>query len=84
MAFTQGAKVKIPVKYNKNYKASGPKSYVYLLRKFKFTPTQPGPYQVKSKLQQSGKPYSHHAVGGKAHVRSALVKQQADGTAGEV
>lgn len=36
---------KVILRGNPNYKASGIKSYVWLLRKYGFKPTRPGPYQ---------------------------------------
>ena len=76
---------KVILKHNPNYKASGPKSYVYLLRKYGFKPTMPGPYQHSSQLHQSGKFHvRQHDLGGKARVAQKLVKQNSDGTAGEV
>lgn len=76
---------KVILKHNPNYQASGPKSYVYLLRKYGFTPTLPGPYQRHSQLHQSGKfQAGQHHVGGKARVTEKLVKQSSDGTTGEV
>jgi len=35
---------KIPLVHNKNYQRHGTKSYVYLLNRFGFQPTKPGPY----------------------------------------
>lgn len=36
---------KVVLRGNPNYKASGILSYVWLLRKYAFKPTLPGPYQ---------------------------------------
>jgi hypothetical protein len=36
---------RVALRGNPNYKASGIKSYVWLLRKYGFKPTRPGPYQ---------------------------------------
>lgn len=36
---------KVFLRGNPNYQASGIKSYVWLLRKYGFKPTRPGPYQ---------------------------------------
>lgn len=38
---------KIRVVHNKNYRSSGTKSYVWLLNKWGFDPTMPGPYFQK-------------------------------------
>lgn len=66
---------------NTNYKASGTKSYVYLLNRFGFQPTQPGPYYHQNKVVQRGlapegfkKP-----VGGRLHHQRVLVKKTGDG-----
>jgi hypothetical protein len=78
---------------NKAYKRSGPKSYVYLLQKWGFEPTQPGPYFHMNKVTQTG--HSHgkknvfHKYGGKAHTHRVLAKKKfgAEGStadAGEV
>lgn len=37
---------------NPKYQRSGPKSYVFLLNKYKFSPTKPGPYILGGKVQQ--------------------------------
>lgn len=60
---------------NKKYKASGPKSYVYLLHKYKFTPTLPGPYHVGNKIHTQGKHGEGKAVGGRTHVQHVLQKK---------
>lgn len=77
---------KINLVRNKNYQASGIKSYVFMLRKYGFQPTLEGPFQAGSHLEQSGKfhPRSQHPIGGKARVTHSLVKTKADGTTGEV
>lgn len=46
---------RIKVVHNKNYKPSGPKSYVYLLHKYKFKPSKDGPYFVANHAHQQGK-----------------------------
>jgi hypothetical protein len=58
---------------NTNYKASGIKSLVWLMHKYDFAPTMAGPIQRRQKATQN--------VGNR---RFTLVKQQADGTTGEV
>ncbi|MCJ1475177.1 hypothetical protein MMC13_003837 [Lambiella insularis] len=69
---------------NPKYKRSGPKSYVFLLNKYSFTPTLEGPYQRGNKLRHQGKFGIHRLVGGRTRVQSVLQKTTADGTAGEV
>ncbi|KAL8829003.1 MAG: hypothetical protein Q9191_002268, partial [Dirinaria sp. TL-2023a] len=77
---------KIKLVHNPKYQASGPKSYVYLLKKYKFGPTTDGPYFVTNKVHQQGKHGETKAVGGKAHVQQrVLLKRGAtQGQAGEV
>lgn len=60
---------------NKNYKAHGTKSYVYLLNRFGFQPTKPGPYYHAHHLHQRGLAGSNVAVGGRAAVVKTLVKK---------
>ncbi|PWY85087.1 acid protease [Aspergillus heteromorphus CBS 117.55] len=76
---------KIKLIPNLSYKRSGPKSYVHLMRKYRFTPTKPGPYSLGSKLQQTGRPYTDKAIGGRARVRTLLQKKNTvSGEIGEV
>ena len=85
MATLQGLQ-KIKLIPNKNYKRSGPKSYVYLLQKWGFEPTKPGPYFQMNKVTQSG----HHGLlkkaGGKAQTHRVLAKKVGpqQGDTGEV
>lgn len=83
MAALQGLQ-KIKIVPNKKYTKSGPKSYVYLLQKWGFEPTQPGPYFHMNKVTQSG----HHGVfkkfGGKATTHRVLAKKTGEGETGEV
>ncbi|KAK9421488.1 putative Eukaryotic aspartyl protease [Seiridium unicorne] len=72
---------------NSNYKASGTKSYVYLLNRFGFQPTQPGPYYHQNKVVQRGlAPESFKkAVGGRLRHERVLVKKTGAGDqSGEV
>ena len=43
---------KIKLIHNPNYKRSGPKSYVYLLKKYNIRPTMEGPYLMGHQLEQ--------------------------------
>lgn len=74
---------KVQVTTNKNYKKSGIKSYAYLLNKWGFEPTQPGPYfQEKSK---SGDKASFHKFGGSSITSRVLAKKAPTaGTTGNV
>lgn len=60
---------------NPKYERSGLKSYVYLLNKYKFSPTKPGPYFLGGKVQQKGKHGIGRLFGGKAHVQRVLQKR---------
>ena len=64
---------------NANYKRSGPKSYVHLLRKYAFKPTLDGPYQISNRMHQQGKHGVHRTVGGKVHVQHVLTKKSTTG-----
>jgi len=83
---TQGLQ-KIRIVHNKNYKRSGTKSYVWLLNKWGFEPTLPGPYFQMNKVTQTG--HGHgllSKIGGKAHQHRVLAKRTgtAEGDTGEV
>lgn len=69
---------------NPNYRKSGTKSYVHLMRKYRFHPTLDGPYYFGSTLEQSGRVFTDMRVGGKARVRQVLRKKLADGKTGLV
>lgn len=77
---------KIPIIHNKNYQRHGPKSYVYLLNRFGFEPTQPGPYRHVTKTHQRGLVPSafKKAIGGRVRHDRVLAKVTADGKSGEV
>lgn len=60
MASTQLQRIKRV--HNPNYKPSGPKSYVYLLRKYNFCPTMEGPYYMGSKVQEPKQKWSFLAL----------------------
>ncbi|KAL8940334.1 MAG: hypothetical protein Q9211_002328 [Gyalolechia sp. 1 TL-2023] len=60
---------------NPKYQRSGPKSYVSLLCKYKFSPTKPGPYLLGGKVQQKGKHGIARLFGGRAHVQRVLQKR---------
>lgn len=68
---------------NQNYKAHGTKSYVYLINKFGFQPTQPGPYRHATSIQQRGLAHSNVARGGRVRRVDNFVKATGDQT-GEV
>nr|WBO26482.1 aspartic peptidase A1 [Trichoderma longibrachiatum] len=68
---------KITAVRNKNYKRHGPKSYVYLLNRFGFEPTKPGPYFHQHRIHQRGlaHPDFKAAVGGRVTRQKVLVKK---------
>lgn len=68
---------------NHNYKKSGPKSYVYLLNRWGFKPTQPGPYFQMNKVSQSGHHGLMHKIGGKATTHQVLAKKKHGTTTGD-
>ena len=71
---------------NKNYKRHGTKSYVYLLNRFGFEPTKPGPYFHATRMEQRGlaHPDMHAPVGGRVRMTKRLAKRDAAGNQGEV
>jgi hypothetical protein len=81
MSAMQGLQ-KIKIIPNKKYKKSGTKSYVYLLQKWGFEPTQPGPYFQMQKVSQTGHHGHFHKHGGKAKTHRVLAKKAGTG-AGE-
>lgn len=85
MSTIQGLQ-KIKIVPNKKYQRSGPKSYVYLLQKWGFEPTKPGPFFQMNKVTQTGHHGLLNKVGGKAHTHRVLAKKvgSAQGQTGEV
>ncbi|KAA8569212.1 hypothetical protein MFRU_004g00610 [Monilinia fructicola] len=81
MASLQGLS-KIRLIPNKNYKRSGLKSYVYLLNKWGFEPTKPGPYFQLNKAVET--PGTFHKFGHKAQTQRVLAKKTSTGENGEV
>lgn len=83
MATLQGLQ-KIQRVHNKKYVRSGPKSYVYLLQKWGFEPTLPGPYFQMTKTSQNG--HQGHLQklklrkSGKATTYHVLAKKKAGAT----
>lgn len=76
---------KVKITANPLYKKSGTKSYLYAMRKYQFSPTQPGPYFFGTMMQQTGRQYTDKAVGGRVHSRQVLQKKVGDSNeAGEV
>lgn len=78
---------KLQVRTNPNYKKHGTKSYVYMMSKYGFNPTQEGPYSHHKTVHQQGKFAGEHgqkSIGGKARFGNTLVKAASDGTSGQV
>ena len=76
---------RITLVHNPKYKRSGPKSYVYLLNKYKFKPTTTGPYFMGTKITQQGKFGFKKLFGGKTRVKqNVLQKKDASGQTGDV
>ncbi|KAL4737930.1 putative aspartic endopeptidase [Aspergillus similis] len=69
---------KIKLIPNPHYRKSGTKSYVHLMRKYRFTPTKGGRFLFGSHIQQTGRQYTELPVGGKARVQHVLSKKTAD------
>jgi hypothetical protein len=63
---------RIRLQRNPNYHRSGTKSYVHLIRKYRFTPTRGGPYFLSTHIQQTGRQYTDQPIGGKARVQHVL------------
>lgn len=82
---TQGLQ-KIRVVPNKNYRRSGTKSYVWLLNKWGFEPTMPGPYFLMDKVSQTGHQSLLNRIRGKTQMHQVLAKKTGpgDGQAGEI
>lgn len=80
MASLQGLS-KVRLVPNKNYKRSGTKSYAYLLNKWGFEPTKPGPYFQMNKATETG---TFHKFGHKAQTQRVLAKKTTTGETGEV
>lgn len=72
---------KIPAVINKNYKRNGTKSYVYLMNRFGFQPTKPGPYYHQKRIHQrglaGGEGHAGPPVGGRVQFFNRLVKKAA-------
>jgi len=81
MSSLQGLQ-RVKLVHNKKYKRSGPKSYVYLLQKWGFEPTMPGPYFQMQKVTQSGKHGHFHKFGGKATTHRVLAKRKPGAASG--
>ena len=75
---TMSAATKIKIVANPHYKRSGTKSYVHMMRKYRFTPTKPGPYFLGKSMHQTGRQYTDKAIGGRVHMHQVLQKKTAD------
>ncbi|KAK3173283.1 hypothetical protein OEA41_006612 [Lepraria neglecta] len=61
---------------NPNYKRSGTKSYVFLMKKYRFSPTMEGPYTSGNVAHHQGKFGPQNAIGGKTAMRHVLQKKK--------
>ncbi|KAJ9141620.1 Eukaryotic aspartyl protease [Coniochaeta hoffmannii] len=77
---------KVKVIPNKNYQRHGTKSYVYLMNRFGFNPTKPGPYFHAKRIHQRGLMGSLIPKGGRVRMYNQLVKKtgEDDAQTGEV
>ena len=76
---------RIELVHNPKYKRSGPKSYVSLLHKYKFSPTLDGPYVVNHTPHHQGKHGPGKSIGGKTTMQKVLQKKAPTGDqAGDV
>ncbi|KAH8701918.1 putative aspartic endopeptidase [Talaromyces proteolyticus] len=73
---------KLKLVLNPKYQRNGRKSYVHLLRKYRFDPTLPGPFFHATRVTQQGKftAQGQPPVGGRAHVKRILQKKTGDQT----
>lgn len=69
---------KINLIANSHYKKSGTKSYLYAMRKYRFSPTKDGPYSLGTTMVQSGRPFTRKPIGGRARLQQVLQKKSAD------
>ena len=70
---------------NKNYKHNGTKSYVYLMNRFGFNGTQPGPHFYRTQIHQRGLAHGLVAKGGRVHLHKEFVKKTgSNGETGQV
>ena len=67
---------RLKIIHNPNYKPSGTKSYVSLLKKYRFTPTLDGPYVVGNFAHHQGKHGHQHTIGGKTTMHHAIKKKK--------
>ncbi|PQE04796.1 Peptidase aspartic catalytic protein [Rutstroemia sp. NJR-2017a BBW] len=81
MASLQGLS-RVRLAPNKHYKKSGTKSYAYLLSKWGFEPTKPGPYFQTHKTRET--PGSFHKFAKTQQTHRVLAKKTTTGEAGEV
>ena len=75
---------KVQLVHNPRYKRHGTGSYLWTMKKYQFTPSQPGPYTYRTYLHQQGKHGVEQRVGGHAHAVRELVKQDPAGKQGQV
>jgi hypothetical protein len=76
MSSLQGLQ-RIKLIHNNHYKRNGTKSYVYLLQKWGFEPTKPGPYFQLEKHESVSRRSHWHRHGSKAKTHRVVAKRPA-------
>ncbi|CAG8038368.1 unnamed protein product [Penicillium salamii] len=66
---------RIKLTANPHYQKSGTKSYLYAMRKYRFSPTKGGPYIFGNTMVQSGRSFTDKPVGGRARMQQVLQKK---------
>ncbi|KAJ5544740.1 hypothetical protein N7535_006874 [Penicillium sp. DV-2018c] len=63
---------------NPRYQKSGTKSYLYAMRKYRFSPTKDGPYSIGKTMIQTGRQFTSQPIGGRARMQEVMQKKSAD------
>ncbi|KAB8236144.1 hypothetical protein ETB97_002807 [Aspergillus alliaceus] len=66
---------KIVLVENPNYRRSGIKSYVHLMRKYRLHPTKDGPYSIGRAFYQTGRPFTTKPIGGRVRFHDVIKKR---------
>ena len=66
---------KVNLVRNSNRRRSGIESYVYLINKYDFIPSKPGPYYTETTVQTQGKFGPSQAIGGRTRVKNVLMRR---------
>lgn len=57
---------------NPNYRKSGTKSYLHMMRRYRFDPTKDSPYFLGSAIQQTGRVFTDQPIGGRVRFQQVL------------